>query len=84
MNVPRNRWQASLSGTALTAPLPITTTNAALNLGDIDAVWAIRTVGSAGNNYLVFDNYQIAGEPRIMPHVQVDTQADSTARPSIH
>ncbi|MBI5802244.1 MAG: hypothetical protein HZA92_16155 [Verrucomicrobia bacterium] len=65
MNFPRNRWQASLSGTALTAPLPITTTNAALNLGDIDAVWAIRTLGNAGNNYLVFDNYQIAGEPRV-------------------
>ena len=65
MNFPRNRWQASLSGTALTAPLPITTTNATLNLGDIDAVWAIRTLGSAGNNYLVFDNYQIAGEPRV-------------------
>ncbi len=65
MNFPRNRWQASLDGTVLIAPLPITTTNAALNLGDIDAVWAIRTPGSAGNNYLVFDNYQIAGEPRI-------------------
>ncbi|MEQ2008502.1 MAG: hypothetical protein ABMA26_17115 [Limisphaerales bacterium] len=65
MNFPRNRWQASLSGTALTAPLPITTTNAALNLGDIDAVWAIRTLGNAGNNHLVFDNYQIAGEPRV-------------------
>lgn len=65
LNFPRNRWQASLSGTVLTAPLPITTTNAALNLGDIDAVWAIRTPGSAGNNYLVFDNYQIAGEPRV-------------------
>lgn len=65
LNFPRNRWQASLDGTVLTAPLPITTTNAALNLGDIDAVWAIRTPGSAGNNYLVFDNYQIAGEPRV-------------------
>jgi len=65
LNFLRNRWQASLDGTVLTAPLPITTTNAALNLGDIDAVWAIRTPGSAGNNYLVFDNYQIAGEPRI-------------------
>ncbi|PHX95881.1 MAG: hypothetical protein CK546_00130 [Pedosphaera sp.] len=65
LNFPRNRWQASLDGTVLTTPLPITTTNAALNLGDIDAVWAIRTPGSAGNNYLVFDNYQIAGEPRI-------------------
>lgn len=65
MNFPRNRWQASLNGTVLTAPLPITTTNAARNLGDIDAVWAIRTPGNAGNNYLVFDNYQIAGEPRV-------------------
>ena len=65
MNFPRNRWQASLDGTVLTAPLPITTTNAALNLGDIDAVWAIRTPDSAGDNYLVFDNYQIAGEPRV-------------------
>jgi hypothetical protein len=65
MNFPRNRWQASLNGTVLNSPLPITTTNAALNLGDIDAVWAIRTPGSAGDNYLVFDNYQIAGEPRV-------------------
>jgi hypothetical protein len=65
MNFPRNRWQASLDGTVLTAPLPITTTNAARNLGDIDAVWAIRTPGNAGNNYLIFDNYQLAGEPRV-------------------
>lgn len=66
MNFPRNRWQAALDGTVLTAaPLPITTTNAALNLGDIDVVWFFRTPGSAGNNYLVFDNYQIAGEPRV-------------------
>lgn len=65
LNFPRNRWQASLSGTALTVPLPITTTNAALNLGDIDAVWAIRSSGTAGNNYLVFDNYQISGDARV-------------------
>lgn len=65
LNFPRNRWQASLDGTVLNVPLPITTTNAALNLGDIDAVWAIRTPGNAGNNYLVFDNYQIAGDPRV-------------------
>lgn len=65
MNFPRNRWLASLDGIALAAPLPITTTNAVLNLGDIDAVWAIRTLGNAGDNHLVFDNYQIAGEPRV-------------------
>ncbi|MEN9575282.1 MAG: hypothetical protein RL514_3137 [Verrucomicrobiota bacterium] len=65
MNFPRNRWQASLDGFVLTPPLPLTTTSAARNLGDIDAVWAIRTLGNAGNNHLVFDNYQIAGEPRV-------------------
>ncbi len=65
MNFPRNRWQAALDGVVLTAPLPLTTTGAALNLGDITAVWAIRTLGNAGNNHLVFDNYQIAGESRV-------------------
>jgi len=65
LNFPRNRWQAALDGVTLTAPLPITTTNAALNLGDIDAVWAVRTPGSAGDNYLLFDDYQITGEPRL-------------------
>ena len=65
LNFPRNRWQAALDGVALSAPLPITTTNAPLNLGDVDAVWAVRTPGSAGNNYLVFDNYQLTGEPRV-------------------
>jgi hypothetical protein len=65
LNFPRNRWQAALDGVALSGPVPITTTNAALNLGDVDAVWAVRTPGNPGNNYLVFDNYQLAGEPRI-------------------
>jgi hypothetical protein len=65
LNFPRNRWQAALDGITLTTPLPITTTNAALNLGDVDAVWAVRTPGSAGDNYLLFDDYQIAGEPRV-------------------
>ena len=62
MNFRRNRWQAALDGFALTSPLPITTTNAALNLGDVDAVWAIRTPGTAGDNFLVFDNYTISGD----------------------
>ena len=62
MNIRRNRWMAALDGVSLTAPLPLTTKTNALNLGDIDAVWAIRTVGKAGDNYLVFDNYQISGE----------------------
>lgn len=62
MNVARNRWSATLNGTQVAAALPISTTGAALNIGDVDAVWAIRTPGSPGNNYLIFDNYQLTTE----------------------
>jgi hypothetical protein len=30
-----------------------------LNLGDVDAVWAIRSAGFPGDNYMLFDNYRI-------------------------
>lgn len=82
MNFRRNRWQAALDGFALMSALPITTTNAALNLGDVDAVWAIRTPGSAGNNFLAFDNYTISGEaPVTVPSlVSVARQGDGLLR----
>ena len=53
-----NWWTATLSGTTLALSQQITTTGAALNLGDIDAVWSMITT-KAGNDYLVFDNYSI-------------------------
>jgi hypothetical protein len=34
-----------------------------LNLGDIDAVWVNRQLGSYGDNYMVFDNYSVTAEP---------------------
>lgn len=82
LNFRRNRWQAALDGLALTHPLPITTTNAALNLGDVDAVWAIRTPGSAGDNFLVFDNYTISGDaPVTVPSlVSVARRVDGQLR----
>ena len=85
MNFRRNRWQAALDGFALTVPLPITTANAALNLGDVDAVWAVRAPGSAGDNYLVFDNYQISGEaPLDIPSLlSVTRQGDGQLRLSV-
>ncbi len=59
MDFNRNTWSARLDGQLLTSGKRITTKGAALNLGDVDAVWAIRTPGSPGNNYMIFDNYQI-------------------------
>ena len=57
-----NRWTASLDGQVVVTNQPVTTKGAALDFGDFDAVWAIRTVGSPGDNFLVFDNYRLVAE----------------------
>lgn len=62
MNFARNLWSASLNGSIVVNSKPITTVGAALNLGDIDAVWAIQEPGSPGNNYMIFDDYLITAE----------------------
>ncbi|MCL5097175.1 MAG: hypothetical protein M1608_06565 [Candidatus Omnitrophica bacterium] len=59
MNFTSNLWSATLSGKPLVTAQPMTTVGAPLNLGDIDAVWVVRAPGSPGNNYMVFDNYQV-------------------------
>jgi hypothetical protein len=49
----------------------ITTANAPLNLGDVDAVWLVNQISGTnapGNNYMVFDNYTITA---YMPPAQV-------------
>ena len=62
LDFPMNRWSALFDGTSLVTNSPLTTKGAALNLGDIDAVWAIRTQGSPGNNYMLFDDYRIQAQ----------------------
>ncbi len=63
MNFARNNWQAVLNGQVVVDSQPITTTGARLNLSDIDAHWALRTKGAPGDNYLLFDEYQVTIEP---------------------
>lgn len=60
-----NRWSASLGGVGLVTNLPVTTQGAVLDFGDVDAVWAIRTPGSPGDNFMVFDNYRVEAESTI-------------------
>lgn len=74
VNLAKNRWSSSLDGVILTTNLPVTTAGVPLDLGDFDAVWAIRRPGKAGDNYLVFDNLRLAAEeeaaatpPRLQP-----------------
>lgn len=63
MNFARNNWQAILNGQVVVDAQPITTTKARLDLSDVDAVWALREKGQAGDNYLLFDDYTITAEP---------------------
>jgi hypothetical protein len=60
MDFTKNTWNATLNDQLVVAAKPITTATAPLNLGDVDAVWAIRDPGHPGNNYMVFDNYTLA------------------------
>jgi hypothetical protein len=62
MNPSRNLWSATLNDVPIVTSQRITTTGAPLNIGDIDAVWAIRRPGLAGNNYMIFDNYRVEVE----------------------
>ena len=57
-----NNWLAIMNGQVVVDARPITTVNARLDLSDVDAVWAIRRKGSPGDNYLLFDDYQLTAE----------------------
>lgn len=63
MDFQSNRWSAAIDGGTFLTGLPITTTNAPLNLGDVDAVWAIYEPSGPGDNYMVFDDYRITAAP---------------------
>jgi len=63
MNFARNNWQAVMNGQVVVDAQPITTTGARLDLSDIGAVWELGTQGAAGDNYLLFDDYQLTIEP---------------------
>jgi hypothetical protein len=55
-----NHWTAFFGGLLLASNQPITTTRAPLNLGDIDAAWVPFDPMAPGNNFMVFDDYQIS------------------------
>lgn len=71
MNFASNRWSATLNSTVIATNQPITTTGAPLNLGDVDAVWIINDPATPGDNFMVFDNYQITAEVVVVPPAQM-------------
>ncbi len=74
MDFAANTWSASLDGAEIVRNIPISTTGAALNLGDIDAVW-YRTSGTYGDNYMAFDDYLVTAEPNHAPRIITQPQS---------
>jgi hypothetical protein len=64
LDIQSNRWNATLDGISLVSQLPITTSNSVVDIGSFDAVWAIYDINAPGNNFMVFDNYEITAEAR--------------------
>jgi hypothetical protein len=63
MDFARNQWSATLDRTnVLAASLPLTTVGAPVDIGDIDAIWAIYAADKPGDNFMVFDDYQLTAE----------------------
>ncbi|HZR18621.1 MAG TPA: hypothetical protein VFE51_15115 [Verrucomicrobiae bacterium] len=56
-----NRWSAVFNGALVATNQPITTNGASLNLGDFDAAWAIYDPDLPGDNFMLFDDYQVSG-----------------------
>lgn len=63
MNFAANTWSAALNDVVIVNAKRMTTVGAELNLGDVDAVWAIRDPQKPGDNFMVFDDYKIVGQP---------------------
>ncbi len=58
----RNLWSAALNDFVIANSEPITTQNADLSLGDVDAVWILHDLQHSGDNYMLFDNYRVTAE----------------------
>ncbi len=68
MDFGRNQWAASLSGLLLLTNQPITTTGALLDLADMDAIWYLGQTNHPGDNFMIFDNYQLTADvPVVLP-----------------
>lgn len=59
MDFANNEWSALLEDVRIVNAKPITTTGAELTLGDVDAVWFIKTLNQPGDNYMLFDDYRV-------------------------
>ena len=71
MDFAQNRWNASLNGSDLKINGPISVNpQVPLTFGDVDAVWFYTDPANPGDNYMLFDNYQVSLESATRPTLQ--------------
>jgi hypothetical protein len=63
MDFASNRWSATLGAMMLVTNQPIVMGTNALTLQEMDADWLIRDAAYPGNDYMVFDQYQVTAAP---------------------
>jgi hypothetical protein len=69
MDFGHNSWSASLGGIAIISGQRITTTGAALTLGDIDAGDVFEVPSLPGTDGMLFDNYAVSAGPSLAPMI---------------
>ena len=69
MDFSSNRWSAFLDEKVIAANLPITTTGAVLNLRSVAVAWVQSSVVNPGDNFLVFDDFQVTAEAADRPSI---------------
>jgi hypothetical protein len=67
MDFKMNLWSAYIDDDTVVSNLPIVKSTKPLDFGDVDAVWVLYTAGSAGDNYMLFDNYTVLAVKTPLP-----------------
>jgi hypothetical protein len=79
MDFSRNRWSASLGGVTVATEQPMTTTGAAMTLGDIGTRWILYNPSLPSSDNMVFDNYTVTAGPGAVPKLLVGPQNQTVA-----
>jgi len=74
----QNEWSATLNGTPIIAGQKITTVQAALTLGDVDAE-ALYPGFVSGGDAMLFDNYMLTAAPEPSPGIVLGPQSQTVA-----
>jgi hypothetical protein len=77
MDFRRNQWSATLSGAPLVTNEPITTTGAALTLGNIAAGEGFLNPAYPGPDGMLFDNYVVTAGPGPAPLIFLGPQSQT-------